>query len=193
MAGDSSSPARAGDDAALAQQQAGVRHAVAVALLILLAASAATLVLVPPFSAADASAERRMLLWAKCLVPRAVCLAAAIAAVGNFRFNSAQDIAGAGLSAVPSAKLRQLQAVLVNTHEQATLAALASAAFAALAPARVLHLLPVAAGLFVAGRLLFVRGYERGAPSRSLGFALTMLPSYAMLGVSAVVLLTDPW
>jgi len=38
-----------------------------------------------------------------------------------------------------------------------------------------------AAILFVFGRILFWRGYARGAPARALGFALTFYPTLAML------------
>jgi uncharacterized membrane protein YecN with MAPEG domain len=40
---------------------------------------------------------------------------------------------------------------------------------------------PVAAILFVIGRVLFWRGYAAGAPHRALGFALTFYPQLVML------------
>jgi uncharacterized MAPEG superfamily protein len=45
---------------------------------------------------------------------------------------------------------------------------------------------PVAAMLFVIGRVLFWRGYAAGAPHRALGFALTFYPQVAMLVVIGV-------
>jgi uncharacterized membrane protein YecN with MAPEG domain len=35
--------------------------------------------------------------------------------------------------------------------------------------------------VFFVGRILFWRGYARGAPARALGFALTFYPSVAMI------------
>jgi hypothetical protein len=46
----------------------------------------------------------------------------------------------------------------------------------------------VAALLFMAGRVLFARGYVRGAPGRALGFGLTAYPTFGMLATVAVVL-----
>jgi len=52
-----------------------------------------------------------------------------------------------------------------------------------------LRAIPVAAVLFVTGRILFARGYERGAPGRATGFGLTAYPTFGMLVTSAVALL----
>ena len=41
--------------------------------------------------------------------------------------------------------------------------------------------IPAAVILFLCGRVLFVRGYRGGAPSRAVGFALTYYPSVLML------------
>ena len=48
-------------------------------------------------------------------------------------------------------------------------------------PASWISVVPVAAVLFVAGRILFARGYSDGAAARSLGFALTFYPSVLMI------------
>ena len=48
-----------------------------------------------------------------------------------------------------------------------------------------------AALLFVFGRILFSRGYERGAHARAAGFGLTFYPSVLMLAVAAVYLIHD--
>jgi hypothetical protein len=42
--------------------------------------------------------------------------------------------------------------------------------------------------LFVTGRILFARGYERGAPGRATGFGLTAYPTFGMLTVLAATL-----
>jgi len=48
-------------------------------------------------------------------------------------------------------------------------------------PASWQAVIPAAAILFFIGRVLFWRGYARGAPGRALGFALTFYPTVAML------------
>ena len=45
-----------------------------------------------------------------------------------------------------------------------------------------------AALLFLIGRILFSRGYERGASARAVGFGLTFYPSVLMLAVAAITL-----
>ncbi|HWH77325.1 MAG TPA: hypothetical protein VNT76_08130, partial [Candidatus Binatus sp.] len=56
-------------------------------------------------------------------------------------------------------------------------------------PLRWLGVIPMAALLFVAGRVLFANGYERGAAGRATGFGLTAYPSFAMLATLSVVLI----
>ena len=56
-------------------------------------------------------------------------------------------------------------------------------------PFKWLRAIPMAALVFVAGRILFARGYERGAPGRATGFALTAYPTFGMLATVAVTLL----
>ncbi len=41
----------------------------------------------------------------------------------------------------------------------------------------------LAAVLFAVGRVLFWRGYARGAPGRAMGFGLTFYPSVALLAL----------
>lgn len=51
-----------------------------------------------------------------------------------------------------------------------------------------------AAGLgvvWIIGRLIYFRSYVRDPRSRALGFALTAMPSLAMLGISLVALVID--
>ena len=54
-----------------------------------------------------------------------------------------------------------------------------------------ISVVPAAAILFVCGRILFVRGYSGGAPSRALGFTLTFLPSVLMAVVVVVGLISS--
>ncbi|GBF95723.1 hypothetical protein Rsub_08705 [Raphidocelis subcapitata] len=182
-------------DPPLAALQRGIKLRIALGAAATAAYSAAWLALAPgaaPPGAAPPGAADRILLWAKWRAPYAACLFAHVAAVGNARFASPQDISGAGLTRA-SPGLQLLGALLTNTLEQAALAALASASFAALAPPLFLPLVPAYALLFAAGRALFARGYARGAPARALGFSLTFLPTVVMLAASLFWLALDPW
>jgi hypothetical protein len=60
--------------------------------------------------------------------------------------------------------------------------------WAAVMPHYWLRVIPMAAILFATGRLLFTRGYARGAGGRAMGFGLTMYPNAAMLATLVVVM-----
>jgi hypothetical protein len=113
-----------------------------------------------------------------------VWLAANIAMLARHRFFTPADIDGGGLSeGTSTAKL--LQSILQNTLEQSVLALSVHAIWAAAMPSAWQAAVPAAAILFFLGRLLFWRGYSRGAPARALGFALTFYPTVAMLALIA--------
>jgi hypothetical protein len=107
--------------------------------------------------------------------------------VANYRFSSPEDIDGSGLT-VGTSRVLVLRAILQNTLEQAVLAIVAYAIWAAIMPLTWLRAIPIAALLFVAGRILFARGYERGAPGRAMGFGLTAYPTFGMLVTLALLL-----
>lgn len=107
--------------------------------------------------------------------------------VANYRFSSPEDIDGSGLT-VGTSRVLVLRAILQNTLEQAVLAIVAYAIWAAIMPLKWLRAIPIAALLFVAGRILFARGYERGAPGRAMGFGLTAYPTFGMLVTLALQL-----
>jgi hypothetical protein len=114
-------------------------------------------------------------------------LMVAIMRVANHRFYTPEDIDGSGLTnATPQVQV--LRAVLQNTLEQTVLAMAAYLTWAAVMPLHWLRVIPVAAWLFVAGRLLFSRGYSKGAAGRAMGFALTMYPNAGMLATLVVVM-----
>lgn len=109
-----------------------------------------------------------------------VWLAASIGMLARHRFFTPEDIDGSGLTeGTSTAKL--LQSILQNTLEQTALAFPVYLIWAATMPWRWQAAVPMAAILFFVGRLLFWKGYSRGAPARSLGFALTFYPSVIML------------
>jgi hypothetical protein len=125
------------------------------------------------------------LKWA--LLPVLV-LMVAIMRVANHRFYTPADIDGSGLTD-GTPEVRVLRAVVQNTLEQALLAVAAYAIWAVVMPYSWLRLIPIAALLFVAGRVLFARGYARGAPGRATGFGLTAYPTFGMLATVGMVLL----
>jgi len=107
--------------------------------------------------------------------------------VANYRFSSPDDIDGSGLTA-GSERVLVLRAILQNTLEQAVLTVAAYLIWATVMPHGWLRAIPIAALLFVTGRILFARGYERGAPVRATGFGLTAYPTFGMLVTAAIVL-----
>ena len=127
-----------------------------------------------PGSWADARA-----LAAAVLVPL-VTLAAAIGNVARLRFFSPADIGGDD----GSLRVQQANAMLRNTVEQAVLAIPTYALLAWTRTGGAALLLTLAA-LFGIGRLLFWRGYARGAAGRALGFALTFYPTVGALVIAA--------
>jgi hypothetical protein len=127
--------------------------------------------------AGAASALVHALKWDVLLV---AWLAANIGLLARHRFFTPEDIDGSGLTkGTPRAQV--LQSILQNTLEQSVLALATHAIWAAVMPPAWQAAVPAAAMLFFVGRLLFWRGYARGAPSRALGFALTFYPTIAML------------
>jgi uncharacterized MAPEG superfamily protein len=116
------------------------------------------------------------LKWDVLLV---ICLAVNIGLLARHRFFTPEDIDGGGLTSGTS-QAQVLQSTLQNTLEQTVLGLAVHIIWAAVMPQSWQAAVPVAAMLFLAGRILFWRGYARGAPARALGFALTFYPSVAM-------------
>jgi hypothetical protein len=124
------------------------------------------------------------LQWA--LLPT-LALMISIMRVANYRFASPADIDGSGLTAGTD-RVLVLRAILQNTLEQAVLAVVAYCIWSVTMPLRWLGAIPMAALLFVTGRLLFARGYDRGAAGRATGFGLTAYGTFALLITSALAL-----
>ena len=110
----------------------------------------------------------------------ALWLGISVGLLARHRFFTPEDIDGGGLThGTETATI--LQAALQNTLEQTVLAVLVHLAWAILMPASWMSAIPAAVVLFLCGRVLFVRGYRGGAPSRAIGFTLTYYPSVLML------------
>ena len=115
--------------------------------------------------------------WDSVLV---LCLVISIGRLARFRFFSPEDIDGGGLSD-GTRQAKSLQAILQNTLEQTVLGIAVHLAWSFTMPLTWQAAVPAAALLFLAGRILFMAGYNSGAPARALGFALTFYPSVIML------------
>jgi hypothetical protein len=124
----------------------------------------------------------------------ALWLAISIGLLAKHRFFTPEDIDGGGLTRGSEAA-SVLQSSLQNTLEQSVLAVLVHAAWAILMPVTWIVAIPAAVFLFLCGRVLFVRGYRGGAPSRAVGFALTFYPSVLMLAfvVIRAIWKISPW
>jgi hypothetical protein len=168
------------------KQQSVIRGVIPAAVLVAVGLCGVSLLI--PTSALPADDSGARLAWALqwSLLP-VLALFVAVIRVGNYRFSSPEDIDGSGLTeATP--QLRILRAVLQNTLEQAVLAVAVYLIWAAAMPHSWLRAIPVAAVLFITGRVLFARGYSKGAGGRAMGFGLTMYATAAMLVTLAVML-----
>jgi uncharacterized MAPEG superfamily protein len=162
----------------LTDKQSGVLRGMLAGLAITVIALALAMhgVLTPLMPGADSSLDFA-LKWDTLVV---ACLAINIGLLARHRFFTPDDIDGGGLTAGTS-KAHLLQSILQNTLEQTMLALGVHLIFAAVMPRAWQAAVPMAAMLFVIGRVLFWRGYAAGAPHRALGFALTFYPQVAML------------
>ena len=173
---------------ALTDKQKGVvRNVIPAAVLTVVGLCGVSLLL--PVSILPTDEPGARLTWALqwALLP-VLTLMVSIMRVANHRFSTPADIDGSGF-AEGTPEVRVLRAVLQNTLEQAVLAVAAYATWAAAMPHGWLRVIPIAAVLFVCGRVLFARGYARGAPGRATGFGLTAYPTFGMLITVAAALI----
>lgn len=172
---------------ALSTKQSGVFRGMALAVVIVVAGLLLGALVFPAEWLPGGLIEAKLAFAGKCLLVLSFWLLIFIGLLARHRFFTPEDIDGSGLTSGTD-RARVLQAILQNTLEQVTLAALVYTAFAVLAPGRFLGALPAAAVLFSFGRSLFWHGYAKGAAARSFGFALTFY-STLLLFVATVVLL----
>lgn len=139
----------------------------------------------PELLSPEASTGERIAFALRADAFVALWLGISIGLLARHRFFTPEDIDGGGLTrGTETANI--LQASLQNSLEQTVLAVLAHLTWAVLMPASWLPVIPAAVVLFLVGRVLFLRGYRGGAPSRAVGFALTFYPSVLMLIIVAV-------
>ena len=154
----------------------GIIPGAAITFVVIVGAILASPIALSP----EASAGERLAfaIWADVFI--ALWLGISIGLLARHRFFTPEDIDGGGLSR-GSETANVLQSTLQNTLEQSVLAVLVHLAWSTLMPVAWIAAIPAAVFLFLCGRVLFVRGYRGGAPSRALGFALTYYPSVLML------------
>ena len=172
----------------MAAEEAAIRRNTTIALAVTAAGFAAAWLLAPRIVEMPVALPDRLAFAALCWGALGFVLLVAILMVSTARRFSAEDIGGQA-AGPPSETLAIKAAFLQNTLEQTVLAGGFFFALAAVAGGAPLALLPVSAVLFVIGRVLFYRGYPRGAQGRSLGMSLTMLPSalgYPIVGALAL-------
>jgi hypothetical protein len=164
----------------LTLNQHGVLRGILVGATITVVVIAAVIATKPISFSPEMSVGQRITFALTTDVLLALWLAYSIGRLARYRFFTPEDIDGGGLT-LGTDQARILQSTLQNTIEQTVFAVLIHMIWAVSMPLSWLATIPAASILFISGRILFVRGYARGAPSRSLGFALTFYPSALML------------
>ena len=165
---------------ALTAKQSGVLHRMLVGLLLALAIVIGSGTWNPMGFPAGMSPVDRLMVAAQCALVPGLFMIIAVARMARQRFFSPEDIDG-GVTATDTPRAQLLQTLLQNTLEQSLIALLVYLGWALTMPATWLSVVPVAALAFAIGRILFFLGYEKGAPSRALGFAMTFYPSVVMM------------
>ncbi len=160
----------------MAAEERAIRRDTTIATVVTLAGFTAAFWLGPVLADLPADVAERLAFAALVFAVPGFVLLVAIMMVSTTRRFSPEDIGGQA-AGPPSERLAIKAVFLQSTLEQTVLAAGFYFALAAVASGAWLALLPVAAGLFVIGRVLFYRGYPRGAQGRSLGMGLTMMPA----------------
>lgn len=167
---------RAPEAVDMAAEERGIRRDTSIATAVTLVGFAAAFWSGPALTDLPEDVADRLAFAALAFAVPGFVLLVAIMMVSTTRRFSPEDIRGQA-AGPPSPRLAIKAAFLQNTLEQTVLAAGFYFALAAVAGGAWLALLPVAAALFVIGRILFYRGYPRGAQGRSLGMGLTMMPA----------------
>jgi uncharacterized membrane protein YecN with MAPEG domain len=165
---------------ALTVKQRGVLKGMVVGAALAFAVILGAILAGPILLSPEASLDERIVFALRADAFVALWLAISIGLLARHRFFTPEDIDGGGLTQ-GTATANILQAALQNTLEQTVLAVLVHLAWAVFMPGTWMSAIPAAVVLFLCGRVLFVRGYRGGAPSRAAGFALTFYPSVLML------------
>ena len=169
----------------LSSKQKGVLAGMVVGVLTAIVLIA-TGMLVNPFGySPELDSGSRIAVAIKSGLLLAACLAVSVGRLAKHRFFTPEDIDGSSASE-GTQRAKALQSLLQNTLEQSVFAVLIYLAWAVMMPVNWLSVVPMAAIAFAVDRLLFFAGYEKGAPSRAIGFTLAFYPSVGMLIVLLV-------
>jgi uncharacterized membrane protein YecN with MAPEG domain len=176
---------------ALTSKQRGVLKGMIAGATLAVVVLGAAILMGPSLLSPAASPAERVAFALRMDAFLALWLGISIGVLAKHRFFTPEDIDGGGLThGTETAHI--LQAALQNTLEQTVLAVLVHSVWAVVMPIDWLSAIPAAVVLFLLGRVLFLRGYRGGAPSRALGFALTFYPSMFML-IAIVVAAIRSW
>jgi hypothetical protein len=106
-----------------------------------------------------------------------------------FRMSSADDIDAALKKPTQRATVQQSQ--IQNTLEQLVIAVPVYTCAAVQFESSRLLAIPMAAGLFLCGRIAFVLGYDKSSPGRAFGFSITLMPTILLLVEVVVMILLE--
>jgi hypothetical protein len=174
----------------LSEKQRGVRKGIVAGGVATVVCVVGSLFFGPELLDPESTSADKIAFSLEADVLIALWLGLSVGMLARHRFFTPEDIDGGGLtSGTPDANL--LQANLQNTLEQSVLAVLVHLIWIVTTPVAWAFTVPVAVILFVVGRILFLRGYGGGAPSRAIGFALTFYPSMLMLVIILYVIIRD--
>ncbi|HEV7234063.1 MAG TPA: MAPEG family protein [Sphingorhabdus sp.] len=165
------------------------QHSIAKSAIAALAVTIAMLVaagFMPLFE--PETIEQRLTIVAVAFASLSLALARDIGRLANHRFAEPLDRnAAAAETRTPHADM--LSAILRNTHEQVTFAALVYAIAGIALPPHWTDAIMGCALLFLIGRLIFAAGYAKGAGGRAFGFGLTFYPGAALALLTAIAAL----
>ncbi len=174
----------------LSDKQRGVMKGMASGAAIVVTGLVLGIVYSPMSLIPDATMGGRLAFVLKADILIAVWLAMSIGRLARYRFFTPEDIDGGGLT-VGSQQARVLQSILQNTLEQSVLAVFVHLIWVVVMPISWAPAVLAAAIMFFTGRALFAFGYEKGAPSRALGFVLTFYPSVLMLAIIVIKVILE--
>jgi hypothetical protein len=178
------------DKAGMERIEHKIRFTGTLGLVLFAVAVGLAYLLLPAFIGFPLELAERLAFAARASAVVLFCVLVAVGMVATMRRYSPADIGGSA-AGPPSEKLAIYVAFLQNTLEQAVLAVGFYFAFASLVVGAWLSLIPVSAAFFVVGRILFLRGYRRGAEGRALGMVLTMMPAIVGYPVVFILILTN--
>ena len=176
------------DTTQLAAAERSVQLQIGGAIAFTLLAFALGFIVLPSVIALPESLPDRLAFALHAAAAPFAVLLVAILMVSTSRRKSLQDIHGSAYGP-PSQQLAVKAAFLQNTLEQTVLLVGALLILATLLTDAYLVLLPVAAGLFVLGRIAFYLGYQKSSMYRAFGMGVSMLPAvFGYLWIAVLLL-----